>query len=90
MPGSLNGVYEYAKDENGESLSLGLRETVHDRHNSDIAKKLLRSATSIDLYSVPVRVPMIRDLVAMKRHANRPKDRSDIKLLKTFYPGVKV
>lgn len=88
--GAKSGVYIYAKDDNGESLSLGLRQEVEDKTGRNIAPKLLGSATVVDVYSVPIRVPMIRDLVAMKLHANRAKDREDIKRLREFYKGLKL
>ncbi len=88
--GAKSGIYVYAKDDNGESLSLGLRQKVEDKTGRNIAPKLLGSATVVDVYSIPIRVPMIRDLVAMKLHANRTKDREDIKRLREYYKGLKL
>jgi hypothetical protein len=86
--GAESGIYTYVKDENGETLTLGLREAVTDASKRDITERLLRTATTVDVYSVPVRVAFMRELIRMKQFANRPKDRGDIKLLKRYYPGL--
>ena len=88
--GAMNGIYDYAKDDNGEHLVLGLREHIEDQSGKDITHKLLSGATNVDVYSIPVKVPMIRDLVDMKCFANRLKDRDDIKLLRSYYKGLKL
>lgn len=92
MPGARTGIFDYVKDDNGESLTLGLRQAVEDERDRDITGRLLGSlhSTAVDVYSIPVRVPSIRELIAMKRAANRGKDRDDIKLLKAAYKGLKI
>ena len=71
--GAIGPIYVYAREDNGETLVVGLRTGIKSV-NKDITSYLLKNATKVDLWGVPINVPMIRDLVAMKRDANRPKD----------------
>ncbi len=90
LKAAKQGVYDYVKDDNGETLVLGLRESIQNKKGKDITNKILNNSSLVDVYSVPIRVPMIRDLVQMKRFANRAKDREDIKLLRQKYKGLKL
>lgn len=90
LAGAKTGVYDFAKDDDGETLVLGLREKIEDKSDKDITQKTLKHSATVDVYSVPIRVPMIRDLVAMKRAANRAKDRSDIAVIRKTYADLKL
>ncbi len=82
-------VFDYVKDDNGENLIVGLRSGVEVRGKAVTERLLGSHSTLVDLYSVPVRVPMVRDLIAMKQYANRKKDRLDIIELRKMFPGIR-
>lgn len=46
--------------------------------------QIYRDAGELSFYRIPVRVPSIADMIAMKRDANRGKDREDIRLLRAL------
>lgn len=90
MKGAKAGVFDFTRISNGEHLVVGLRESVEDRKGRDITNKVLQHAGTVDVYSIPIRIPTIRELIAMKRFANRTKDREDIRLLKKLFRGLKL
>lgn len=77
-------LYNYIKNLNGEQAIVGLRESV-ELKNKDITDRILTNSTVVGIYGVPIRVPSVKDLVALKTDANREKDRKDIAALKKFY-----
>ncbi len=82
--GAIGPVYVYAKEDNGETTVVGLRKGI-SLNKKDITRKLLENSTVGGLFSIPIRIPPVEDLVSLKRAANRSKDREDIRALKEFY-----
>jgi hypothetical protein len=80
--GVIGGVYDYVKQDNGESTVVGLRTGLCDTSKRDITRKLLNHRAIIPVHSVGIAVPQLKDLIQMKRWANRKKDREDIRILK--------
>jgi hypothetical protein len=83
-PGSVGPIFNYTKDDNGETTIVGLREGI-ELATRDITNKLYSNSTVVGLYSVPLRVPSIKELVALKRDAARTKDNQDIKDLRKHF-----
>jgi predicted nucleotidyltransferase len=83
--GMIGNLYDYVKQDNGEPTVVGLRMGLCDKSKRDITRKLLIHQAIIPVHGVGVAVPRIRDLIEMKRWANRSKDRSDIKTLKSMF-----
>ena len=81
-PGVIGQLFDYAKEDNGETTVVGLRAGVADGTGKDITRKLLNHRAIIPVHGVQVAVPQLRALVEMKRSANRAKDREDIKTIK--------
>jgi len=77
-------IYNYIKNLNGEQAIVGLRENV-ELKNRDITDKILANSTCVGIYGVPIRVPNMKDLIALKLDANREKDRKDVKELRKVY-----
>ena len=83
-PGSVGSIYVYAKEDNGETTVVGLREGVEHK-DRDITNRLLSNSTAIGIFSIPVRVPSLSDLEKLKRAANRSKDREDLRELRKSF-----
>jgi hypothetical protein len=81
-PGMIGRLYDYAKDDDGETTVVGLREGICDKSGRDITSKLLDHKTIIPVHGIMVSVPQLKYLLEMKKWANRPKDREDRKTLK--------
>lgn len=86
--GMIGRLYDYAKEDNGETTVVGFREGICDRSRRDITKKLINQRTIIPVHGVMVSVPNLKDLIEMKKFANRAKDRGDIKTLKALYNNI--
>jgi len=80
--GIIGRLYDYTKEDNGETTVVGLREKIMGENGRDITDYLLNHRSIIPVHGVHVSVPQLRDLVKMKRFANRKKDREDVKILK--------
>ena len=86
--GMVGRLYDYVKEDNGEITVVGLREGICDKRKKDITQKLVNQRAIIPVYGVRVAVPKLKDLINMKRFANRAKDRGDIKTLKVLYSNI--
>ena len=83
--GMKGKLYNYAKDNQGETIVVGLREGIVNSSGKDITNKLLNHAAIIPVHGVRIAVPQWKDLISMKRFANRKKDREDLNFLKTVF-----
>lgn len=81
-------LYDYAKEDKGETTVVGLRKGLVNSSGKDITNKLIKRSEIIPVYGVRVSVPHLKDLVEMKRFANRNKDRIDLKYLRKFYKKI--
>lgn len=86
--GAIGNIYDFVKDIDGTSVKIGLRGGV-EVMGRDFTQRLYRNASTVGVYSVPIKVPTLRDLVEMKRYSNRKKDRKDIELLKKLYGSLR-
>ena len=75
-------LYDYTKEDNGETTVVGLRTGIMDKAKRDVTKKLLTHSAIIPVHGVRVAVPQLGDLIKMKKWANRKRDREDIASLK--------
>jgi predicted nucleotidyltransferase len=80
--GMIGNLYDYAKQDNGETTVVGLRTGLCDKSGRDITQKVLAHRAIIPVHGVRISVPQLKDLIEMKRWANRKKDREDIQTLK--------
>lgn len=80
--GVIGRLYDFAKEDNGETTVVGYRQGICDSKGREITREMLNHAAVIPVHGVPIIVPKLKDLVYMKRLANRSKDRLDIKTLK--------
>lgn len=83
--GMIGRLYDYVKQDNGETTVVGLRMGLCDPSGRDITHKLLNHHATIPVHGIGIAVPRIKDLMEMKKWANRNKDRRDIKTLKSMF-----
>lgn len=88
-PGIIGKLYDYVKQDDGETTVVGLREKVQGRSGKDITNSLLNHKTMIPVHGVHIYVPRLKDLFEMKKWANRTKDRKDLKVLKKLMKALK-
>lgn len=80
--GMVGRLYDYVKEDNGEITVVGLRLGLTDKTGKNITNKFLNRSAMIPVHGVRVSVPQFKDLVYMKKWANRAKDRTDRNILR--------
>lgn len=88
LPGVGGRLYDYAKEDNGETTVVGFREKVIDKTKKDVTRKLLNHRAQIPVHGIRVSVPQLKELAEMKKWANREKDRADRKTLKRMVSKI--
>ena len=86
--GMVGRLCDYVKQDDGEITVVGLRTGIRDKTGRDVTNKFVKNSAKIPVHGVQISVPKLKDLIYMKRWANRGKDKSDIRTLKKIFSNI--